>query len=170
MIVCTHLGHRRPPWNLHRRPHSSPPSLRTGELFALMAVVAPLFTRRQTVRGWWALIVRTHLGRHPPRPPRTLPTEALPLPSFSCASGVVCACLSLPRLCSRVDGGVLLRVFGLCRINRMSHLRRGCRTKTTSSAKLFAFHAFYTRLRSPYRLVAPKIRDGRPSQALPLPS
>jgi hypothetical protein len=65
-------------------------------------------TRGRTVRGWRASIVRTHLGRRRPRPPQTLPAEASPLPSFLCASGVVCACLSLSRLCSRVGGGVVL--------------------------------------------------------------
>ncbi len=151
MIVRTHLGRRRPPRNLHRRPRSSLPSSRTGELFALTAVIAPLFARGQTVRGWWALIVCTHLGRRHPRPPRTLPTEALPIPSFSCASGVIRAHLALSRLRSSVgaSGGVLLRVFGSHRIDRTSHLCRGCRAETTSSAELFTLHAFYTRLRSP---------------------
>ncbi len=96
-----------------------------------------------------ASIVRTHLGRHRPCPPRTLPAEASPLPSFSCASGVVRARLSSLRLRSRVGGGVLLRVFGSRRIDWTSHLRRGCRAETNSSAEFFALHVFYTRLRSP---------------------
>jgi hypothetical protein len=36
------------------------------------------------VRGWWALIVRTYLGRRRPCPPWTLPAEASPSPP-SCA-------------------------------------------------------------------------------------
>jgi hypothetical protein len=88
-------------------------------------------------------------------------------------SGVVCARLSSSRLCSRIGGGVLLHVrsgsrlpvvfapsfarargntttcFGSRRIDRTSHLHRGCRADTTSSTKLFAPHAFYTQSRSP---------------------
>ncbi len=43
-IVRTHLGRRRPPRNLHRRPCSSPPSSRTWELFAFAG------SRRAVVR------------------------------------------------------------------------------------------------------------------------
>jgi hypothetical protein len=172
-----------------------------GSSLRLPAVVAPSFARGRMVRVRQALIVCTHLGCRCPCPPWTLPAEALPLPSFSCASGVVrtrlslsrlCsrvgggvvlrssttagvvrACLSSPCLCSCVGGGVLLRVrscslspvvvaplfargrgstttcFGSRRIHRTSHLRRGCRTNTTSSTELFAPHAFDTRSRSP---------------------
>jgi hypothetical protein len=149
LIVRTHLGCCHPPQNLHRRPRSSSHSLHTGELLVSTAVVAPSFARGRMVRGWRALIVRTHLGCRHPCPPRTLPAEASPLPPFLCASGVVRACLSSSRLRTHVGGGVLLRIFGLCRIDRKSHLRCGCCTKTTPSAELFALHAFYTQSRSP---------------------